>query len=99
MSIPRSTADDLLRAYAEHLPLIERVSAHAPQEHTWGWSYFYDDSRLHAPAERTFERDGQQITVGTSESDDGLMVWVGETAAVPRCEVDGEHAEFCRHFE
>ncbi|PRY69346.1 hypothetical protein B0I08_10218 [Glaciihabitans tibetensis] len=97
--ISRDRADLLLTFYAEHIGNLEYPQANAAEEEAWGWSYFYDDTRLHAPAEMVVQSDGRSITFGASESDDGLMVWLGLTAEIPRCEKCGENSMCCKHFE
>ena len=92
-------ADRLLTFYAEHIKKLDFPKTAAAEEETWGWSYFYDDTRLHAPDELTVDNEGDSITFGASESDDGLMVWLGRTAEIPRCVQCGENARCCSHFK
>lgn len=47
----------------------------------------------------TVESQGQSITFGVSESDDGLMVWLGLTDRIPRCEACRENSMCCVHLE
>lgn len=97
--ISRERADRLLTFYAEHIKNLDYPRSNAAEEEVWGWSYFYDDTRLHAPDEVTVESEGQSITFGASESDDGPMVWLGLTAEIPRCEQCGENPMCCMPFE
>ncbi|POH59631.1 hypothetical protein C3B59_17195 [Cryobacterium zongtaii] len=97
--ISQDRAGRLLTFYAEHITNLDYPKANASEEASWGWSYFFDDTRLHAPVEMTVESHGQSITFGASESDDGLMVWLGLTAGIPRCEQCGENSMCCVHFE
>lgn len=97
--ITKEKAARLLTFYAEHIKNLDYPRSNAAEEEAWGWSYFYDDTRLHAPEEMTVVSEGQSITFGASESDDGLMVWLGLTDKIPRCEKCGENSMCCMHFE
>ncbi|QAV70028.1 hypothetical protein ESZ53_06020 [Salinibacterium sp. UTAS2018] len=97
--ISKDRAGLLLTFYAERIKKLDYPKVYAAEEEAWGWSFFYDDTRLHAPDELTVESEGESITVGASESDDGLMVWLGRTASIPRCDECSENSEFCSHFE